>query len=71
MSVASGKQNGSRAILKGPIVDDDTTNKRGVSGLGHKVLRKSGLAAKHQHLTWTINCICVGASSDVEYFIPT
>ena len=44
MAISSCKQNGSPAILReGAIVDCDTTNRRGVSGVWHKVFRKSRL----------------------------
>ena len=55
---------------KGATVDCDTTNRRGVSGVWHKVFRKSWSVAKLQHLTLlTIKCICVGVSFDVEMLI--
>ena len=47
---------------KGAIVDCDTTNRRGESGVQHKAFRNSRYITKPQHLTLTINCICLGAS---------
>ena len=46
------------------MVNCYTTNRRGVSGVWHSVFRMSRVIAKPQHLTLTVNCICVGASFD-------
>ena len=49
---------------KGAIVNCYTANRRGVSGVWHRVFRMLRVIAKPHHLTLAVNCICVGVSLD-------